>query len=91
VSQGGGRIRGREARQRSALVLVQEAASSGHTGESRVHYPFKDLREGLEQDYNPEGGGGVGRRLSRLVEDNAIRLLQRKGIGAIGHQWGKQV
>jgi len=34
VSEGGRRIRGREAHQRSALVLVQEATSTGHTGES---------------------------------------------------------
>jgi len=48
MSEGGDRVRGRETSQRAALVWVEEAGRAGHTGESRVHYPLKDLREGLE-------------------------------------------
>jgi len=46
----------------------------GNRGEAGGDYPFQDQGNGLKQDDNSEGGGGVIGLLAWLVKDNAIGL-----------------
>jgi len=55
MGEGGNSIQSRQAGKRAALVRIEEASGTGHSGESRVHYPFEDLRKGLEKNYYTEG------------------------------------
>jgi len=50
MGEGGNSVRSRQASKRAALVRIEEPSGTGHTGESRVHYHFKDLRKGLEKN-----------------------------------------
>ena len=91
VGDGGYRVCGRKACLRAALVSVEEARHSGHTGGSGVHYPLKDLGESLEQYDNPEGRGGVVRGLTQFVADNAIGTLEGEGVGTVCHQGARRL
>jgi len=66
-------VGGAESREGAALIMVEQALGSGDGGQSDRHDSFKDLRDGFEADYYPEGGGGVVGSLSRLVENHPVR------------------
>jgi len=67
VHEGEAGVGGAEPWQGAALVWVEEASRSGGGGQSDCHYPFEDLRDGLEEDNDAEGGGGVVGGLAGLV------------------------
>ena len=50
--------------------------------------PFKDFRDGLEENDDSEGGGAIVRRLSGLVKDNPIRVFECGGVVPKGDQGG---
>jgi len=59
-------------REGAALVRVDQAPQAGREKEACRDYPFQDLRDGAEEYYYHEGGAGLVRGLSRLVEDHSV-------------------
>jgi len=65
-------VGGAESWQGAALVRVEEASRPSDGGQSDRHYLREDLGDGLEEDNDAEGGGGVVGGLARLVQDHPI-------------------
>jgi len=72
VHEGEAGVRGAKSWQGAALVQVEEASRPSDGGQSDLHYPFEDLPDGLEEDNDAEGGGGVVAGLSSLVQDHLV-------------------
>ena len=80
VHQGGTGVKGEERGEGDILVGMKESNMSGIV-ESRETTIFSRILENiLEENNNKKGSGGVGRRLTRLVKNDPVGLLERGGV-----------
>ena len=86
----GGVERG-EAEEGTGLVGKEEVAGSGDEGETRGSHPFYNLGEGLQEHYDPEGGGRVVGGLAGFVQDNAVGFFEGRGMVSILEQRADEV
>jgi len=59
VGEGEAGVIGTEPWERAALVGVQQPFRPGCCEEAGCDDPFQDFRKSADEDYNPEGGGGL--------------------------------
>ena len=80
MREGRGGVEGGETGEGAGLVRVEEGTGPGNEGKARGGDAFHDLGEGLKEDNNPEGGGGVIGGLAWLVQDDAVGFLEGRGV-----------
>jgi len=67
----------------ATLVAVKETGMSGDGREPRGNNSLKNLRDGLEEDDNAKGEGGIIGGFAGFVEDNAVGFFHGGGVVAI--------
>ena len=72
---------------------MEESCSACKGRKPSRHEAFQDLRDGVEEDYDTEGGGRVVEGLAKGVEDHTIGRFHGGGVVPEGHpgrEWGKE-
>ena len=81
---------GAESREGAELVRVEEALGFGDGRQPDCHYPFEDLRDGLEEENDAEGRGGFVGGLAWFIQDYTVGGLQRLRVVPKCYQGGEE-
>ena len=91
VGEGRSGVERGEAGEGAGLVGVEEAAGPGDEGEAGGGYSFHNFGEGLQENYDSEGGRRVVGGLAGFVQDNSVGLFERRGMVSILEQRADKV
>ena len=72
-------VGGAESQRGAALAWMEEALGPGEGTQPDCHYPLKDFRDGLDENDNTEGGGGIVEGLAGLVQNHLLGAFGEGG------------